>query len=257
MCTCDVALPRKQAGLPTAPPLTRWSKPPMPSRTIRRTTYTASALRAAATGRDGDQWQGDTRTAATEPALRIITRRLREIMSAETDGQQKLDKIVRAISGIMVAEVCSIYLKRQDGSLELFATEGLNPSAIHNTFMKRGEGLVGRCAEIGSRSTRPTPRRTPRSPIGRRRARSRSIRCWRCRSCAAAMCSACWSTQNKNGATIRTKTSRCSKRRRWCWPSISSRATSPASTRPPSSAAPSAMWSKASRSPKGSRSATS
>jgi phosphotransferase system, enzyme I, PtsP len=87
----------------------------------------------------------DPRSAATEPALRIITRRLREIMSAETDGQSKLDKIVRAISGIMVAEV-----KRTDGSLELFATEGLNPDAIHNTFMKRNEGLVGRCAEVNS-----------------------------------------------------------------------------------------------------------
>ena len=44
----------------------------------------------------------------------------------------RLDKIVRQIAGLMVAEVCSIYLKRQDGSLELFATEGLNPAAVHN-----------------------------------------------------------------------------------------------------------------------------
>ena len=49
------------------------------------------------------------------------------------DGQERLDQIVRQIAGVMVAEVCSIYLKRQDGSLELFATEGLNPSAVHNT----------------------------------------------------------------------------------------------------------------------------
>ena len=40
----------------------------------------------------------------------------------------------------MVAEVSSIYLKRQDGSLELFATEGLNPGAVHNTLLKRGRG---------------------------------------------------------------------------------------------------------------------
>jgi phosphotransferase system enzyme I (PtsP) len=90
----------------------------------------------------------DTRMATTEPALRIIMRRLREIMAVPGDGQARLDKIVRQIAGLMVAEVCSIYLKRQDGSLELFATEGLNPSAVHNTFMKRGEGLVGRCAEL-------------------------------------------------------------------------------------------------------------
>jgi phosphotransferase system enzyme I (PtsP) len=75
-------------------------------------------------------------------------RRLREIMAGTMDGQAKLDTIVLQISGIMVADVCSIYLRRTDGSLELFATEGLNKSAVHNTFMKRGEGLVGRTAEL-------------------------------------------------------------------------------------------------------------
>ncbi|MFA5899772.1 MAG: phosphoenolpyruvate--protein phosphotransferase [Hyphomicrobium sp.] len=84
----------------------------------------------------------------TEPALRVIMRRLREIMSEPGDGQSRLNKIVKQIAGVMVAEVCSIYLKRQDGSLELFATEGLNASAVHSVRMKRGEGLVGRCAEL-------------------------------------------------------------------------------------------------------------
>ena len=84
----------------------------------------------------------------SEPALRVIMRRLREIMSELDDGQARLDKIVKQIAGVMVTEVCSIYLKRQDGSLELFASEGLNPGAVHATRMKRGEGLVGRCAEL-------------------------------------------------------------------------------------------------------------
>ena len=84
----------------------------------------------------------------SEPALRVIMRRLREIMSEAGDGQARLDKIVKQIAGVMVTEVCSIYLKRQDGSLELFASEGLNPGAVHSTRMKRGEGLVGRCAEL-------------------------------------------------------------------------------------------------------------
>ena len=90
----------------------------------------------------------DQHLPTAEPGLRIILRRLREIIEEPGDGQSRLDKIVRQIAGVMVAEVCSIYLKRQDGSLELFATEGLNPSAIHRTFMNRGEGLVGRCAEL-------------------------------------------------------------------------------------------------------------
>ena len=91
----------------------------------------------------------DPRPLPSETALRVIMRRLREIMSDDGDGQEKLDKIVRQIAGVMVAEVCSIYLKRQDGSLELFATEGLNPAAVHSTRLKRGEGLAGRCAELG------------------------------------------------------------------------------------------------------------
>jgi phosphotransferase system, enzyme I, PtsP len=91
----------------------------------------------------------DPRPLPGETSLRVIMRGLREIMAKEGDGQEKLDRIVRQIAGVMVAEVCSIYLKRQDGSLELFATEGLNAAAVHTTRLKRGEGLVGRCAELG------------------------------------------------------------------------------------------------------------
>jgi phosphotransferase system, enzyme I, PtsP len=43
----------------------------------------------------------------------------------------------------MVAEVCSVYVMRADGTLELFATEGLNRAAVHLTTMRAGEGLVG------------------------------------------------------------------------------------------------------------------
>ena len=91
----------------------------------------------------------DPRPLPSETSLRVIMRHLREIMADGGDGQEKLDRIVRQISGVMVAEVCSIYLKRQDGSLELFASEGLNPGAVHSTRLKRGEGLVGRAAELG------------------------------------------------------------------------------------------------------------
>lgn len=88
-------------------------------------------------------------------------RRLRDIMAEPADGQARLDRIVHQIAGVMVAEVCSIYLKRQDGSLELFATEGLNPSAVHDTRLKRGEGLVGRCAELGQPINEPDAQHHP------------------------------------------------------------------------------------------------
>src|SRR5690349_11589490 len=109
-----------------------------------RTGRVKKDIGAAMQNRGGDS----PRATPSEPALRIILRRLREIMAEPSDGQSRLDRIVRQIAGLMVTGVCSIYLKRQDGSLELFATEGLNPGAVHNTFMKRGEGLVGRCAEL-------------------------------------------------------------------------------------------------------------
>ncbi len=80
-------------------------------------------------------------------APRVLLRRLREIMAEPESPQARLDNIVIQIAAIMVAEVSSVYLARQDGSLELFATEGLNPNAVHNTFMKPGEGLVGYIAK--------------------------------------------------------------------------------------------------------------
>lgn len=97
----------------------------------------------------------------SEPALRVITRRLREIMAEAGEGQARLDKIVRQISGLMVAEVCSIYFKRQDGTLELFATEGLNAEAVHETRLNRGEGLVGRAAETAAPVNVPEAQQHP------------------------------------------------------------------------------------------------
>ncbi|HEY0107033.1 MAG TPA: phosphoenolpyruvate--protein phosphotransferase [Rhizomicrobium sp.] len=78
---------------------------------------------------------------------RLLLRRLREIMAEQSSAQSRLDKLVTVIATNMVAEVCSIYLRRAGKALELFATEGLNKAAVHKTRMKEGEGLVGLVAE--------------------------------------------------------------------------------------------------------------
>ena len=78
---------------------------------------------------------------------RVLLRRLREIMAERQSAQARLDKLVSVIAANMVAEVCSIYLRRAGGVLELFATEGLNREAVHRTRLKAGEGLVGLVAE--------------------------------------------------------------------------------------------------------------
>jgi phosphotransferase system enzyme I (PtsP) len=76
-------------------------------------------------------------------ATRRLLRRLRETMAATGTAQQRLDRIVRLIATEMVAEVCSAYVMRAGEVLELFATEGLRPEAVHRTRLRVGEGLVG------------------------------------------------------------------------------------------------------------------
>jgi phosphotransferase system, enzyme I, PtsP len=78
---------------------------------------------------------------------RVMLRRLREVMADPVSAQERLDRIVVLIAGNMVAEVCSVYVLRADGTLELYATEGLNRAAVHQTTMRAGEGLVGLIAE--------------------------------------------------------------------------------------------------------------
>jgi len=77
---------------------------------------------------------------------RVLLKRLREVMAESLGAQDRLDKIVRHIAANMVAEVCSVYVLRSDGVLELFATEGLNPGSVHEASLKIGQGLVGTIA---------------------------------------------------------------------------------------------------------------
>src|SRR6195952_1100732 len=78
---------------------------------------------------------------------RILLRRLREIMAEPVEAQARLDRIVVLIAANMVSEVCSLYVMRADSILELYATEGLNRQAVHQTIMRSGEGLVGLIAQ--------------------------------------------------------------------------------------------------------------
>ncbi|WP_271950469.1 phosphoenolpyruvate--protein phosphotransferase [Ruegeria faecimaris] len=85
----------------------------------------------------------------TETESRKLLVRLREEMASEAAGQERLDRITHLIADSIRAEVCSIYLFRDEETLELCATEGLSPEAVHKTRMRMGEGLVGRVAKSG------------------------------------------------------------------------------------------------------------
>ncbi len=76
----------------------------------------------------------------------VLLRRLREVMAAPHDPQTRLDTIVADIAGNMSAEVCSVYVLRADGMLELYASQGLNSEAVHVSALRLGQGLVGTIA---------------------------------------------------------------------------------------------------------------
>ncbi|MET0336565.1 MAG: phosphoenolpyruvate--protein phosphotransferase [Caulobacter sp.] len=80
---------------------------------------------------------------------RSLLRQIREALAGGGPAQARLDMVVRIIALSMVAEVCSIYLRRAGGDLELFATEGLSRDAVHVTRLKTGEGLVGEIVRLG------------------------------------------------------------------------------------------------------------
>ncbi len=64
-------------------------------------------------------------------------------MSGHGTAQERLDELVKVIASEVVAEVCTVYVLRAGEVLELFATQGLNPTAVHKTRLRVDEGLIG------------------------------------------------------------------------------------------------------------------
>jgi len=86
----------------------------------------------------------------TKNAPRQLMRQLHEIMASADDAEKRLNRVVHLVASNMVAEVCSAYFIRGGDILELFATEGLNAEAVHQTRLRVGEGLVGLVASMGT-----------------------------------------------------------------------------------------------------------
>lgn len=87
-------------------------------------------------------------TTDADVARRLLSR-LRDVMAGSGDTQDRLDKVTHAIADSFRADVCSIYVMRAGEVLELFSTEGLNQTAVHQTRLRVGEGLVGEVAAHG------------------------------------------------------------------------------------------------------------
>ena len=84
----------------------------------------------------GSEWVGTRR----------LLKELRDALQQGGSVAKRLDQVTRLIANEMVAEVCSLYVQRAGEVLELFATRGLKPEAVHFTRLRVGEGLVGQIA---------------------------------------------------------------------------------------------------------------
>ncbi|MHA7873553.1 MAG: phosphoenolpyruvate-utilizing N-terminal domain-containing protein, partial [Hyphococcus sp.] len=82
-----------------------------------------------------------------ERGIAVLLRRMHDAVAREGTAQDRLDHLTRVIASHIVADVCSIYLRRPDDDLELYSTEGLKREAVHKTRLKWGEGLVGLVAD--------------------------------------------------------------------------------------------------------------
>ncbi len=74
---------------------------------------------------------------------RRLLKQLRDTLQQGGAVGHRLDQVTTLIANDMVAEVCSLYVMRAGEVLELFATKGLKPEAVHQTRLRTGEGLVG------------------------------------------------------------------------------------------------------------------
>lgn len=82
-----------------------------------------------------------------DQGITVLLRRMRDAVAQAGSAQDRLDHLTRVIASHVVADVCSIYLRRPDDQLELYSTEGLRREAVHKTRLGWGEGLVGLVAK--------------------------------------------------------------------------------------------------------------
>ena len=94
-------------------------------------------------GKSGDKGLSAPRAHAAGGGAKLLLSRLRALMANQAQDPKRLERVVELIANTMVADVCSIYLKTEDESLLLMATQGLRPEAVGRTRLKENEGLVG------------------------------------------------------------------------------------------------------------------
>lgn len=73
-------------------------------------------------------------------------RELKKIIKQNLSVQEKLDIITKLTAEHLKTQACTFYIMRPGEVLELYATYGLDKKAVHETFLRIGEGLNGEVA---------------------------------------------------------------------------------------------------------------
>ena len=79
-------------------------------------------------------------------SVRQIMKDLRALSVRDFSPEERLDKIVALVAEKLKVDACSCYIARPGDILELCATWGLDKKAVHETFLRLGEGLIGEIA---------------------------------------------------------------------------------------------------------------
>ena len=75
-----------------------------------------------------------------------VLKELKKVIKQKISVEEKINLIAKLTAKELKADACSFYIIRPGEVLELFATFGLDKKAVHDTFLRIGEGLNGEVA---------------------------------------------------------------------------------------------------------------
>lgn len=87
-----------------------------------------------------------TKRASKEKETQNVLRELKKVIKQKCEVEEKIKQITKLTANELQVEACSFYIIRPGDVLELYATYGLDEKAVHDTFLRIGEGLNGEVA---------------------------------------------------------------------------------------------------------------
>lgn len=81
--------------------------------------------------------------------LALLIKRLRDVMASDGSAQQLLHHVITLMEEGTDAELCALYLHKNNNTLEFYAGAGKDVAALEGACFSLGEGLVGYIASTG------------------------------------------------------------------------------------------------------------